>query len=326
MYLGIPLRNARGVSPRCVSLDLTKLPMSTLGRSVNQPSLWGDGAKICRDDLRRERDDTVPSFTPAIRRGAQDGSLVYQQATGHFSGARRVIVTGRNRRASRTKMRDAPCRALTPKTLPSLKCPPRQRDGRPRGTKQRVLTLRIRLLAQHQVDERIRHVVQLAHALWVELGGGVVGQPDGVDGRVDERLRGHYLVELPVQVLADRPHTPGQARLLAQHRPQKHVRHREHAYEGHQDRRRGLHRHGFAPMPTHRSDSRLGRAATDWLRSASPLGRRGHRNAELRNRTAVPPPSAPSRAPLRSPSRSLLLLSLSLPSALALCLALSFSH
>lgn len=216
-------------------------------------------------------------------------------------------------------MRDAPCRALTPKSLPPLKRPPPPPPGgrpisRGRDTKCRVLTLRIRLLAQHQVDERIRHVVQLAHALRVELGGGVVGQPDGVDRRIDERLRGHYLVELPVQVLADRPHAAGQARLLAQHRPQEHVRHREHAYEGHQDRRRGLHRRGFAPIPTHRERLAPGTRRYRLARLSALVrvaSRRGDRNAERRNRTAVPPPCPPpGRSVARARSRASLSLSL----------------
>jgi len=67
-----------------------------------------------------------------------------------------------------------------------------------RDSRTEALTLRIRLLALHQIDEYIRHIIQLAHALRIELSGSVVRQPNGVHRRIAERLRGHYLIKLPV--------------------------------------------------------------------------------------------------------------------------------
>lgn len=101
-----------------------------------------------------------------------------------------------------------------------------------------VLTRRVRLLALYHVDEHIRHVVQLAHALWVEPGGGVVRQPDGADRGVAERLRGHYLVQLPVQILADRSHAIRQAVLAADRAPHEHERREAYTKQKHRERRR----------------------------------------------------------------------------------------
>lgn len=137
-------------------------------------------------------------------------------------------ITGRNHQTGRKFIPRIP-HVLTPKSphddfwAREKKGERRKREGKgERQRKRKILldsanhlcTFRIRLLALHQVDEHICDVVQLAHALRVELSGGVVGQPNGVERRIAERLRGHYFVELTIQVLADRPHAIRQADLL----------------------------------------------------------------------------------------------------------------
>lgn len=129
------------------------------------------------------------------------------------------------------------------------------------------LTLGIGLLALHEVDEHVGHVVQLAHALGVEIRGGVVEQPGRVRSRIVDTLRCHDPVQLPVQILADHPHPIGQCLLAVNWT--RHQKNREQT-----ENRESIMHHGTRPKTTeqyekHDSDLRQGRVATNWCLGSS---------------------------------------------------------